>query len=553
MAYYQSRILATGTSFNPEDNGVWTLADCNGDGTLDLCYIKTRNTGSGTIEVHWTTSESRFQEPYRSTGTCYQVQDGGNGTFLMQDFTGDGKADLVFIKTRNTGTNSIEVHVASADSNYQNFVWHSGSCFGVEDNGLWFMSDKKDLVYVKTRNTGTNKIEYHVSSAASEYKQFTVHEGSDFAIEDNGTWTIAPTSSGAYPDLYYIKTRETGTHMVEVHASSAGSAWKQRILSTGTGFGMEDNGHWLMANWSHQERPDLVYIKTRNTGTNRVEVHVNEYKSVTPQPYVAASRNVALEGATLKAELQRNDGSWREASIELDMVLGNIEGKFQWGQKQFSSSARNIRLNNTLVEAELRLSNGTWSTDSCDLSQRLMNNDGAFQATEVPVIIAIPKEQEKVFLNQLDKVMNGPDFKIEAREEPDGATTFYFNAGVGAEGTIFRAYTAEAKASIMHLSQKNGHPITQVNIDTFVADANATTTMVGTMPIYAGVDAGVSIFKGSASLFDLNLGVGVDTGAGIKDGSLDLHLAGCGFQVGRKVSISVFGASFGVDLGRLFG
>ncbi len=552
MSYYQRRVIATGTPFGLEDNGVWTLADCDGDGTLDLCFIKTRNTNSGTIEVHWTTSESRFQAPYRSTGTCYPAQDGADGTFLMQDFTGDGKADLVYIKTRNTGTNSIEVHVASAESNYQTFVWHSGSCFGIEDNGFWFMSDKRDLVYIKTRNTGTNKIEFHAASRSSDYKEFTVHEGSGFGIEDNGTWTIAPKSTAAWPDLYYIKTRNTGTNMIEVHACSASTAWKPHTFSTATGFGVEDNGHWLMANWSHQERPDLVYIKTRNTGTKKVEVHVNEYTSVAPRSYIETSRHVVLQGTTLTAELQRNDGTWRAASVDLDLLLGNIEGKFKWGEKAFSTSGRSIQLDNTLLRAELGLSNGSWSADICDLSQRLMNNDGAFQAIEVPAIITIPKEQEGTLLKQLDDAMHNPDFKLYAREEPDGATTFYANAGVSAEGTIFRVYTADAKASVMHLSKKNGHPATQVNIDTFVIDANATTTTIGDYAVYAGADAGVSIFKGSASVFDLNLGVGVETGIGIKDGSLDLHAVGCGFQLGRKVSISVYGASFGVDFGRCF-
>lgn len=548
---YQRRIIATGSSFNPEDNGVWTLADCNGDGTLDLCYIKTKNTGSGTIEVHWTTGESRFQTPYNSTGTVYQAADGANGTFLMQDFTGDGKADLVFIKTRNTGSNSIEVHVASAASNYQEFVWHSGTCFDVEDNGFWFMSNRKDLVYVKTRNTGTNMIEYHVASRASDYKEFTVHEPTDFGIEDNGTWTIAPKSSGSYPDLYYIKTRNTGTGMVEVHISSAASGWKRRALSTGTGFAPEENGQWMVGDWTHQEFADLVYIKTRNTGTGKVEVHINEYKAVASKPYVETARNVTLQGSSLNAELRRNDGSWQAASIDLDTFIGNIHGKFTWNTKAFSSTARNIRLEGTVLKADLQSINGSWSSDSFDLSQKLLNNDGAFQATEVPVIIAIPKEQEGAVLNQLEAAMKDPKFKLYAREEPDGATTFYANAGVEAEGTFFRTYTADARASIMHLSQKNGHPIGQINVDTLVAGASATTTVVEGMAIYAGADAGVSLFKGSASLFDLNLGVGVETGAGIKDGSLDLHVAGCGFQIGRKVSISVFGASFGIDFGRL--
>ena len=41
-------------------------------------------------------------------------------------------------------------------------------------------------------------------------------------------------------------------------------------------------------------------------------------------------------------------------------------------------------------------------------------------------------------------------------------------------------------------------------------------------------------------MFDFHLGAGVSTGGGIKDDSLSLKAAGCGFKVGRKLGISVF-------------
>jgi hypothetical protein len=284
---YQKRIVATGTAFNIEDNGVWTFADIDGNGAQDLVYIKTRNTDTNKIEVHAASSESGFQKLVIQTGTVFNVED--NGTWLMQDYTGDGKADLVYIKTRNTDTGKVEVHVADAASRYQKFVLQTGTVFNIEDNGVWTMSAKGDLVYIKTRNTDTGKVEYHVASKASGYQSLTKQVGTDFAVEDNGTWCLAPRFSGGdFADLYYIKTRNTGTNMVEVHAVSAQSDFKTRLIDTGTGFNLEDNGTWLMINHLHapdQDKvvnreplraPDLAYIKTRATGTNKIEVHINE-------------------------------------------------------------------------------------------------------------------------------------------------------------------------------------------------------------------------------------------------------------------------------------
>ncbi|RKK08283.1 hypothetical protein BFJ69_g17408 [Fusarium oxysporum] len=274
---YQKRIVATGTAFDIENNGVWTFADVDGNGTQDLVYIKTRNTGTNKIEVHAVSRESGFQKFIIQTGTVFDIED--NGTWLMQDYTGDGKADLVYIKTRNTGTGKIEVHVADAASRYQRFVLQTGTVFDIEDNGVWTMSAKGDLVYIKTRNTGTGKIEYHVASKESRYQSFTKQVGTDFAVEDNGTWCLAPRiGSGQFADLYYIKIRNTGTNMVEAHAVSAQSEFKARLIDTGTGFNLEDNGTWLMTNHlgDPQRAPDLTYIKTRATGINKIEVHINE-------------------------------------------------------------------------------------------------------------------------------------------------------------------------------------------------------------------------------------------------------------------------------------
>jgi hypothetical protein len=277
---YQGGVFTTDTVFSPEDDGVWTFADCNGDGFQDLVYIKTSNTGTGKIEVHGAPNESRFQEHTLHTGTAFPV--GDQGTWLMQDWTGDGKADLIYIKKRNTGTKMVEIHVATAASGYQKFALQIGTCFECEngeredeDDGVWSVSRKGDLVYIKTRNCGSGKIEYHIASRASNYQQFTHHTPTDFDVENDGTYCIAPARSGDFADLYYINTSNTtGSGKVEVHAVSASSRWKSRLVDVVTSFEPDDNGRWLMAQFSHQGRPDLVYIKTSSCESGKVEVHV---------------------------------------------------------------------------------------------------------------------------------------------------------------------------------------------------------------------------------------------------------------------------------------
>jgi hypothetical protein len=108
---YQTRILEVGTTFAPETDGVWLLADYDQDGIPDLVYIKTANTGTGTVEVHIASGASNYQTRILEVGTTFAPET--DGVWLLADYDQDGIPDLVYIKTANTGTGTVEVHIAS--------------------------------------------------------------------------------------------------------------------------------------------------------------------------------------------------------------------------------------------------------------------------------------------------------------------------------------------------------------------------------------------------------------------------------------------------------
>ena len=109
----------------------------------------------------------------------------------------------------------------------------------------------------------------------------------------------------------------------------------------------------------------------------------------------------------------------------------------------------------------------------------------------------------------------------------------------------------------MHTLQSKGRPVEQVSFDVLAASVG---TDVGYLDMgnglkfgtYAGAGAELNLFKADASVFDVKLGVGVQTGAGIKNGSIDAHIAGCGVTIGKRMSISVFGNEIGIDFGKFF-
>ena len=100
-----------------------------------------------------------------------------------------------------------------------------------------------------------------------------------------------------------------------------------------------------------------------------------------------------------------------------------------------------------------------------------------------------------------------------------------------------------SKAGVFNVSLND--ELTPINFDIGTAKAGTVTSNT-----YAGADAKLKLAGGSAGPVDLNLGVGVSSGVGIKDDSVNVKVAGCGVTVGRKIGVSVFDNSISFDLGK---
>jgi len=167
-------------------DGVWKLIDWDGDAKPDLVFIKTANAGTNTVEVHVASAASGYQTRIYESGTTFAQET--DGSWTVADYDGDGKPDLVFIKTSNAGTNTVEVHVASASSNYQTRVYESGTTFAQEENGSWRLADfdgdgKLDLVFIKILNTPSNNVEVHVASGSSNFQSRVFESATTFVSE----------------------------------------------------------------------------------------------------------------------------------------------------------------------------------------------------------------------------------------------------------------------------------------------------------------------------------------------------------------------------------
>jgi hypothetical protein len=279
---FGARVFEAATTFGNESDGTWLMsAWSTPGGKPDLVFLKTNNTPNNHVEVHVASAASNYQTRVLETPTTFGNET--DGTWLMAPWSAPGgKPDLIFIKTNGTPNGHVEVHVASAASDYQTRVFEKATTFANETDGTWLMANwsnpggPPDLIFIKTNNTPSGRVEVHVASAESEYQTRVLETPTTFANENDGIWLMTDWSNpGGKPDLVFIKTSNTPSGHVEVHIASAASNYQTRVIETATTFVNESDGTWTMATWLRPGgKPDLVFIKTNNTPNGHVEVHV---------------------------------------------------------------------------------------------------------------------------------------------------------------------------------------------------------------------------------------------------------------------------------------
>jgi hypothetical protein len=272
------------TTFASEYNGVWALSNDVASGLPNLVFIKTRNTPSGRVEVHFAPGATEFQTRGLEIATTFANENDGVWGMVNNNPGMGTLPDLYFIKTRNTPSGRVEVHIASGASNYQTRTVETATTFASEYGGVWSLvrnagGGNPDLVFVKTRNTPNGMVEVHIASGASMYQTRTLEAPTTFASESNGTWGVVANPAGPFPDLYFIKTANTPSGRVEVHTASSASRYQTRTLEVVTDFLNETAGAWsLLPNLPRTAVPGLAYIKVGNTPNGHVEVHLAQFR-----------------------------------------------------------------------------------------------------------------------------------------------------------------------------------------------------------------------------------------------------------------------------------
>lgn len=133
---YRSFSIQSATASGPTDLSVWSfgIGDYDGNGTADFVAVNTRDNGGANTAAHVFSGESSYRTallhrrlPGMGSASLTQWQ------FTTGDHNVDGRADLVAINTRDSGTNSTAVHVLDAAGGYNSYIAHSGSALHPTD------------------------------------------------------------------------------------------------------------------------------------------------------------------------------------------------------------------------------------------------------------------------------------------------------------------------------------------------------------------------------------------------------------------------------------
>ncbi|KAK4443216.1 VCBS repeat-containing protein, partial [Podospora aff. communis PSN243] len=273
----------TGTLLHPTDGSfAFAFTDWNGDGSQDLIAIKKRGTGTGSIEVHIFSGATNFQNLLLTTGTPLpETADDDTYAFALVDWNRDGRPDLFAVQKKKTDSGTTEINIFSGASNFQEGLLRKvatrlpetdeNTDFVVAD---WSGDGKPDLVAIHKRFTDTRLTEVQILAGKSNFEDEILRVGTRLR-ETDANWAFAATKWQGGSSLDLVCINRAGQSSTEVGILSGKSLFQEFLVSGSTALQRTDaTFDFVVADWDGKGRPELVAVKKSGTGTRSTEVHV---------------------------------------------------------------------------------------------------------------------------------------------------------------------------------------------------------------------------------------------------------------------------------------
>ncbi|KAK6505587.1 hypothetical protein TWF481_007479 [Arthrobotrys musiformis] len=281
------RKATTAFEFDSSPGGFWSFHDYTGDGTADLIFIKTQDTESGCVELHIATSESNYEEFALQIPTVFEIaaENPENGTWLMAHYSGEHRPDLIFIKTKGADTHCVELHIASAGSDYQEYILQTPTFFTESgaNLGTWMMADFNgdgalDLIYIRTKNIMAGCPIIWVASGAAEFQKKIYDRQMGVQTAGAGQWTCTRNPISNKLDFVWLNNGVTASGKVEAFVlpfENGYQRWDTAFQSTfDTHFYNTPKSSHLVAKYDTRSPFCLLEVKWEGTDFMTTELEV---------------------------------------------------------------------------------------------------------------------------------------------------------------------------------------------------------------------------------------------------------------------------------------
>lgn len=245
-------------------------------------FVQTANTASGTVEVHIDTFSNGFHR-VRNATTDFSLADAANGTFqLFGNVNGEPELGFIKFPAPGSPNVEVQLDAFSNGSYHRvlNAATDFAVGTGLGPFQLFgSVNGEPELGFVLSPDFQHFPAEVFVDDFISGSYQRTSSPFSDLRPDEVPTpiFQLFGRDSGE-PELGSINTANTASGTVELHADavlSAGGGYT-RILNATSDFSPADraNGTFQLFGSANGD-PEFGFIKTANTGTHTVEVHAD--------------------------------------------------------------------------------------------------------------------------------------------------------------------------------------------------------------------------------------------------------------------------------------
>ncbi|KAF9554885.1 hypothetical protein CPC08DRAFT_712519 [Agrocybe pediades] len=190
-------------------------------------------------------------------------------------------------------------------------------------------------------------------------------------------------------------------------------------------------------------------VKTSSSSSSTSTFHSSKFRSTSKLLLIEAScTNLVLKGFVLYLDCQRLDGTVVTSHINLDEIIGFVNGQLVWDQAGFSKHVYDVHLEGFFLVAKFKV-NGTEHSLHLDLRTRLRNQDGV-------VILMELNKKLSMMLSEVPwmkfKVIAEPDLSVFAKHPVMQETLMHKMLTIAMESAI-TAITASAMKHVQSQMQ----------------------------------------------------------------------------------------------------